>query len=157
MITPLFLLALANGTPVLAALLLKDWGNIPVDRGLFFPDGYPLFGPSKTVRGVGLAIIATAFAAPFFKLSWTTGALFGFWAMVGDLLSSFTKRRFGFTSSYNAPGLDHIPESFLPLWFLRSELGLNWNEVAAIILAFALLDLLLWHLLHRFYPRLQSR
>lgn len=41
-------------------------------------------------------------------------------AMLGDLLSSFLKRRMGLAPSRQAIGLDQIPESLLPLlacWF----------------------------------------
>jgi CDP-2,3-bis-(O-geranylgeranyl)-sn-glycerol synthase len=150
---------IANGTPVAAALLfkIKNWSSPPLDRNLRLPDGQPLFGPSKTACGIILTIAATALLAPLFKFSFMTGALVGFWAMIGDLLSSFIKRRLGLESSSNAPGLDHIPETLFPLWFLRSRMDIQWLDMAVIILAFILLDLLLSHLLYRLYPRFHSR
>ena len=48
----LLLLAVANGAPVLAK---KAWGRTqaqPLDAGLLFLDRRPVFGPTKTVRGV---------------------------------------------------------------------------------------------------------
>jgi CDP-2,3-bis-(O-geranylgeranyl)-sn-glycerol synthase len=153
----LLLLMIANGTPVASALLFKSRFSRPLDGNLRLPDGQPLFGPSKTIRGIALAIAVTVLIAPLFKLSLTTGALIGFWAMIGDLLSSFIKRRLGLASSSNVPGLDHIPETLFPLWFLRSRMDIQWLDMAVIILAFALLDLLLSHLLYRLYPRFHSR
>ena len=48
----LMLLAVANGTPVAAKLMLGDTLVYPLDAGVRLPDGQPLFGRSKTVRGI---------------------------------------------------------------------------------------------------------
>jgi len=52
-------------------------------------DGKPLFGASKTIRGVVLAVAATTLVAPLVGLPWKIGALVAVFAMIGDLLSSF--------------------------------------------------------------------
>ncbi|QBQ54812.1 CDP-archaeol synthase [Nitrosococcus wardiae] len=157
LISLLLLLLVANGTPVITAFLLKDRFNWPLDGRLRLPDGNPLFGSSKTIRGIAAAILTTALIALLFGFSLITGALFGFWAMVGDLVSSFIKRRFGLPAGANVPGLDHIPEAFFPLCFLRSQMTIPWLDLAVILLAFALLDLFLWYLWGRLYPRFHSR
>ncbi len=141
----------------MTGLLLKDRFSWPLDGGIIFPDGQRLLGSSKTIRGIVTAIVSTALIAPLFNLSLITGALVGFWAMVGDISSSFIKRRCGFTSSYSVPGLDHIPEALFPLWFLRSQVNINWADLIITIFAFALLDLILRHLLHLVYPRIHPR
>ena len=53
----LLLLAAANGTPVLTRWFVKDWANASLD-GSRLADGRPLFGPSKTIRGLVCAIAA---------------------------------------------------------------------------------------------------
>jgi CDP-2,3-bis-(O-geranylgeranyl)-sn-glycerol synthase len=53
------LLTLANGTPVVAKKIFGNFLSHPLDLGLRFLDGHPLFGPSKTVRGVLLSILIT--------------------------------------------------------------------------------------------------
>src|SRR4029078_10611144 len=111
----LMLLAVANGTPVAVKLILSDGFAAPLDGGLTLADGRPLFGPSKTVRGVVLAILAPTISAALLGLGWKVGALFGSTAMAGDLLSSFVKRRLGLATSSQAVGLDQVPESALPL------------------------------------------
>ena len=65
------LLMLANGTPVVAKKSLGERFAYPLDRGVEFVDGRPLFGRSKTMRGVLLAVLMTmadigAAAALFF-------------------------------------------------------------------------------------------
>ena len=100
----LLLLAVANGAPVLAK---KAWGRTlaqPLDAGLLFLDRRPVFGPTKTVRGVLVSIAATAAIAPLIGIAWWLGALIGATAMAGDLLSSFIKRRLNRPPSSRATG-----------------------------------------------------
>ena len=111
----LILLAVANGTPVVAKRLFGSAFAQPLDGGALFADGRPWFGPSKTIRGVVLATLATTAAAGVLGLGWKVGALLGGVAMAGDLLASFIKRRLGLAPSSQAIGLDQIPESLLPL------------------------------------------
>ena len=64
----LLLLTVANGAPVVAK---KAWGGAlaqPLDAGMRFLDRRPVFGPTKTVRGVVVSIAATA-AAPRWSAS----------------------------------------------------------------------------------------
>ena len=63
-----FLLILANGTPVVGKKILGDKLDIPIDGGLMWSDGQPLFGKAKTVRGVTLALIVTAGLAAMSRL-----------------------------------------------------------------------------------------
>ena len=73
----LILLMLANGTPVIAKKLLGDRYSYPLDGNLTFADGRPLFGHSKTIRGVVLAVLVTTAGAPLIGLDWKTGLLVG--------------------------------------------------------------------------------
>ena len=54
----LLLLFVANGGPVMAKWLLGDRLAFPLDGGLRFFDGGPLLGPSKTVRGLLVGVVA---------------------------------------------------------------------------------------------------
>ena len=58
------LLGLANGTPVIAKKILGTILARPLDGGMNLADGQPLFGDSKTIRGVVLSIIVTTLGAP---------------------------------------------------------------------------------------------
>ena len=103
------LLIIANGTPALLGLVLGPRWNRPLDNNRQFPDNRPLLGPSKTLRGLFSAIVVTGLLAPLFELSILEGASFALLAMLGDLCSSFIKRRIGFASSRSVPLLDQIP------------------------------------------------
>ena len=141
------LLIIANGTPALLGLVLGPRWNRPLDNNRQFPDNRPLLGPSKTLRGLLSAIVVTGLLAPLFELSALEGASFALLAMLGDLSSSFIKRRLGFASSRSAPLLDQIPESILPLWGLQTALGSSGSEMALAVAIFIVIDLLLSGLL----------
>ena len=145
----LLLLLVVNGAPILARRLLGARGSFPIDAHRVAPDGRPWLGPSKTVRGLVAAMLAGSLCAPVLGYSAAVGAAFGLLAMVGDLLSSFIKRRLGIASSGMALGLDQIPEALLPLAALRSIFDLSWAAVLLEVLAFLVLELLLSKLLFR--------
>jgi len=149
----LILLALANGAPVIAKKIFRDHLSAPLDGGALFFDGRPVFGPSKTVRGVILALGATALGATLLGLGWQTGILVAGLAMAGDLLSSFIKRRLGRPASSRAIGLDQIPESLLPLLACRGPLLLSWADVLAVATLFLVGELLLSRLLYKAHIR----
>ena len=111
----LTLLVVANWAPIVAARLLGRTLETPFDGGSAFADGRALFGSSKTLRGVAVSILAATVAAPLMGLNLKSGALVAISAMIGDLISSFIKRRMGVAPRGRAIGLDQIPESLLPL------------------------------------------
>jgi CDP-diglyceride synthetase len=111
----LVLLTVANGTPVIAAKILGNNSALPLDGNVTLSDGRPLFGSSKTLRGVLLSILLTTACAPLIGLDWKVGSVVALTAMIGDLFSSFVKRRLGMDNSSQFTGLDQIPESLLPL------------------------------------------
>ena len=145
----IFILAVANGTPVLARKFLGDRCAWPLDGGLRFVDRRPLFGASKTVRGALLSVLLSTATAPLLGLPIGAGALIGALAMIGDLLSSFAKRRLGFAPSQRATGLDQIPESLLPLIGCRYFFLLDLEEIALGTAIFCVGEIVLSRLLYR--------
>jgi CDP-diglyceride synthetase len=111
----LVLLTVANGTPVIAAKIFGNNSALPLDGNVTLSDGRPLFGSSKTLRGVLLSVLLTTACAPLIGLAWKVGSVVALTAMIGDLFSSFVKRRLGMDNSSQFTGLDQIPESLLPL------------------------------------------
>ena len=127
----LILLVVANGTAVVAKKLFGEAFARPLDGGALFVDGQPIFGPSKTIRGIVVSILATSICAVLMGLGWEVGALIATFAMMGDLFSSFVKRRLHLASSSMAIGLYHIPESLFPLLASRLLLPLSLLEIVA--------------------------
>jgi hypothetical protein len=149
----LVLLGVANGTPIFATRLFGKRFSAPLDGALKLADGRPLFGPSKTVRGLVLSLVCTTLAALLLDFEWITGAGLAAASMLGDLLSSFIKRRLGLRAHSQAFGLDQIPESLLPLLLLREHLGLGYADIALIVAAFIVLELILSRLLYTLHIR----
>ena len=146
----LILLAVANGTPVLAKALLGDRLARPLDGGAVFVDGRPLFGLTKTIRGILVSLVATPLAAWLIGLSWHLGVVVAALAVAGDLLSSFVKRRMGLTSSSMAVGLDQIPELLLPLLGARLFVPLSLLDVLVGMAIFFTGELILSRILFQF-------
>jgi CDP-2,3-bis-(O-geranylgeranyl)-sn-glycerol synthase len=66
--------------------------------------------------------------------------------MLGDICSSFIKRRLGIASSHPVLLLDQLPESLLPLWFMQSIVGGTTAEILVAAAIFILIDLVLFRL-----------
>ena len=149
----LLLLAIANGTPVVAKRLLGRFLRYPLDAGVTFIDGRAILGSSKTIRGVLVSVIATSVCAPLLGFAWTTGLLISLAAMAGDLFSSFIKRRIGYPPSSKALGLDQIPESLFPALACKSILALTFTDVILIVALFSVGNLLVSRLLYKIHLR----
>jgi CDP-2,3-bis-(O-geranylgeranyl)-sn-glycerol synthase len=151
----LILLAVANGTPVIAKTVLGDALARPLDGGIVLGDGRPLFGSSKTIRGIVLSLLATPLVAVPMGLQWELGVLVAAAAMAGDLLSSFVKRRMGLPPSSRATGLDQIPESLFPLAASGMLVPVTLLDVVAGVIVFLVGSLVLSRIL--FGLRLRDR
>jgi CDP-2,3-bis-(O-geranylgeranyl)-sn-glycerol synthase len=149
----LFLLMIANGTPIIAKRIFGSYLSWPLDGGVSFFDGQPLFGRSKTIRGVFAAIMVTTAVAPLVGLNFSIGATIAAIAMFGDLLSSFTKRRLRLAVSSKALGLDQVPESLLPLLVCRNALSLSVVDIAICVIAFFVGEIVLSRILYRLHVR----
>jgi CDP-diglyceride synthetase len=145
----LILLVVANGTTVGAKKLFGAVFARPLDGGALFLDGQPVFGPSKTTRGIVVSVLATSACAALIGLGWEIGALIATFAITGDLFSSFLKRRLHLASSSMAIGLDHIPESLFPLLASRWLLPLNILDIVAGVTIFVVGALILSPLLFK--------
>ena len=109
----------ANAVPVILG------GGRPIDAGRKMPDGKPIFGSHKTVRGFAAGIIAgiltsvaqnvalQQFSVPSdfvfpFQFSIWLGLGISFGALMGDLVHSFVKRRIGINEGAPLPVADQL-------------------------------------------------
>jgi CDP-2,3-bis-(O-geranylgeranyl)-sn-glycerol synthase len=138
----LLLLIAANGTPVIVARLLGHRYGAPIDANRAMRDGRPLFGPHKTWRGAIAGSLAAGLTGLVLATGFAIGAVFGALALIGDLFSSFVKRRFGCASGRSLPLLDQLPEALLPMLCLRTPLNLDLPEVIGTTILFSVLDML---------------
>jgi CDP-diglyceride synthetase len=149
----LVLLTLANGTPIVAKKIFGPRFARPLDAGFNFFDGRPLFGHSKTIRGILASIFITTVSAPLIGMGLTIGAIVASAAMAGDLFSSFVKRRLNFPPSSRALGLDQVPESLFPMLACRDALSLTIADIALGVGIFFVGELILSRLLYQVHLR----
>lgn len=131
-----FLLFVANGAPILAARLFGERFDYAIDAGYLAPDGNPWLGSSKTFRGILAAVITCAAIAPVFGLAVYVGAIFAACAMLGDLITSFIKRRIGLKPSSQLFGVDQALEAFIPLAACAGYFDLSWLAVIVLTIGF---------------------
>ncbi len=145
----LLLLGCANTMPIAARKLLRQRLEYPVDMGMRWLDGRPVFGPHKTWRGLFASVAATTLFALLTPLSPVYGMFMALLSMAGDLLASFIKRRMNLKSGARAVGLDQGIEALLPLVFLKKQLYLSWQEIAIITILFAAVELVVSPVLYK--------
>jgi hypothetical protein len=125
-----------NFLPPLADMVLGPRLRRPLDNGCLWLDGYPLFGPNKTMRGIGAGILGCTMAAPLLGLPFQVAAGAAILLMAGDLLSSFVKRRLGLTSGTACFGLDQLFEGLFPGLYLLHHFDLPAWQTIPILLVF---------------------
>jgi len=152
----LFLILVANGSPIIGRWLMNGYGEMPIDRGAVFRDGRPILGASKTYRGLVCSLGGTFLAGALVGVSWKVSVMVSLLAMVGDCVSSFVKRRLGYPSEAQALGLDQIPESLFPLLGMWKVFNLSiWGvgvTVAMFIVAEQVLSFIGYKLHIRKHP-----
>ena len=149
----LVLMTLANGAPIVAKKIFGPRFSFPLDAGTVFFDGRPLFGPSKSIRGILVSVLITTASAPLIGLDLTIGAIVAGAAMAGDLFSSFVKRRLNSPPSSHALGLDQVPESLFPMLACRDALSLTIADIALGVGIFFIGALILSRFLFRTHLR----
>lgn len=143
----LLMLTVANGAPIVAAVLCAGRCAWSVDDVIGMANGRvtrPLvFGGHKTVRGMAAAIVAAVAAGYGYGWPVWIGLLAGAAAMLGDLGSSFIKRRMNIPPGGSVLGIDQVPESLLPSLAVAIPLRLTLLDVAAVVGGFVVIELLL--------------
>ncbi|MGD8560034.1 MAG: CDP-archaeol synthase [Gammaproteobacteria bacterium] len=132
----------ANGAPILLRRLLGRRMMTPVDFGCRFMDGKPVFGASKTWVGIAGIFVAGIGSAMLLQLGLHAGFLVGAGVVLGDLFSSFVKRRLDMKVSSMAIFLDQIPESLFPYLLVMNLLNIPLLKIAIAVLTFTAFELL---------------
>jgi len=145
----LILIIIANGSPIIIRVLLKDRFDLAVDFDKKLADQQPIFGRSKTWRGILSTLAFTPIAAWLLTYTPETGLLIASYAVTGDLLSSFIKRRLSMPPSSMAPLLDQIPESLFPAIMMMQTFELTISSLMLLVLTFVITELFLSYILYR--------
>lgn len=149
----LLLLIIANGAPILVRNFFKARYARAIDFGIVFFDKRPLFGRSKTWRGLFSSVFITGILALSLGMTFQQGMSFGIWVMLGDLSASFIKRRLGYIESSRLRCIDTMPESILPVLIMHEQLGLTILDGILSVLLFVILEIIVSPLLYRLHIR----
>ena len=150
----LFLLIVtANAAPLLAGAVFGKLYDCPIDRGYRLMDGQELFGCSKTTRGIISALVLTGLVGVLLGIPLPLSLSVALFAMLGDLFSSFIKRRLKLAPGSMALGLDQIPESLLPLLAIQDAADLKVQSIIWIVIGFMLFELLISRILYLLHIR----
>jgi hypothetical protein len=139
----LLLIIIANAAPIILHSLMGKRLDSAIDCGFRLPDNNPVLGSSKTWRGVIGAIVFTSIGAVLLGYSVPVGTQIALYAVLGDILSSFIKRRIGMAPSSMAPLIDQVPESLLPALMLMDTFELNYQSIIILVCLFIVIELLL--------------
>jgi len=131
----LFLLVV-NALPPLLALPARDRFSLPVDFGATWLDGRRILGGNKTIRGVLAGILGGTLLFPLLGQSIWIACGAATLVMIGDLTSSFIKRRMAVPSGSEVALLDQLFESLFPLIYLASVIPLSFFKAVVILLLF---------------------
>ncbi|MFW5932275.1 MAG: CDP-archaeol synthase, partial [Desulfohalobiaceae bacterium] len=134
----LLLLGGINLAPALLGYLHRHAQSRPLDQGRRLGDSQPIFGPGKTVWGLCSALLAGPLLALILFWPWWLGLACAMLSMLGDLGSSFAKRRLHLPRGTDLPVLDHLPESALPLIPLAAYLQLGLLQCLLLLAIFCL-------------------
>ncbi|MFP4586530.1 MAG: CDP-archaeol synthase [Desulfohalobiaceae bacterium] len=134
----LILLGGINLTPALLGYWHRQKEPASLDRGRKLQDNQPIFGPGKTIAGLILALLAGPILALILFWPWWLGLTCAALSMLGDLLTSFAKRRLALDRGTDLPVLDHLPEAALPLIPLSIYLQLGLLHCLFLLLIFCL-------------------
>ncbi len=129
-------LLFVNFMPPLAKEISGQRLASPLDFGLPWFDRRPLFGTHKSIRGV----LAGLCGGSLFALIWPWGLPVTISAtalvLLGDLATSFLKRRLGYPEGKVVPILDQFLEGALPLYFLSRQPGVDPLPMALALVVF---------------------
>jgi hypothetical protein len=126
-----------NFAPFVVHLLLGERFAWAVDGGARWGDGRPLLGTHKTLRGALAGVLVGAAGGLWLGVGAGIGAFAGLLAMLGDLLTSFAKRRLGHASGAPVFGLDQALEGGLPMLVLAPALDLSVVQSLVTVALFA--------------------
>ncbi|MCK4328192.1 MAG: CDP-2,3-bis-(O-geranylgeranyl)-sn-glycerol synthase [Candidatus Diapherotrites archaeon] len=124
-----------------SAMLAK--GNTPIDQNIKFIDGKPLLGKGKTIKGFVFAVFVGVLVGAILGFvegsvipRATLALVLSFFAMVGDSVGSFVKRRFDLKQGQAAPFLDQwdfVLFAFLGHWLLQAWVPIAFPSLTELL------------------------
>jgi CDP-2,3-bis-(O-geranylgeranyl)-sn-glycerol synthase len=117
----------ANATPVALG------GGPPLDGGEKWLDGKPFLGSHKTFRGCLVGILAGLIIGTM-QGTLIVGLVQGFGAILGDLISSFYKRRLDLAPGESFPFLDQLDFIIVAIITSQPVIRASLQEIVIILI-----------------------
>ncbi|SPD72737.1 putative Ser/Thr phosphatase-family protein [uncultured Desulfobacterium sp.] len=134
----LILILAINGVPALLGRIFPGNAGVPLDRNYSLSDGLPILGIHKTIRGLLSGVLTGGIFGYLIGLSLVMGLCVGLLSMMGDILSSFIKRRLGLPEGTDVAILDQVFEGGFPLLLLCLGGLLSCGSAFGVLLIFIL-------------------
>ncbi len=135
----LLLLLCINGIPPLLARFFPEAANGPLDNNRRFFDGYPIFGRHKTIGGFLCGILTGGIIGYLIGFSFALSLLAGLLGMLGDILTSFIKRRLRLAEGTELPIFDQAFEGGFPMLLFHRVFPFSWQTTLAVFLMFLII------------------
>lgn len=132
----LLILVVANAAPILSARFFPKERCRPLDNGRRLADGNPILGKNKTLCGLISGLAAVGIFSFLIGIPVVMGLLIALVSLLGDLLTSFFKRRSGLVEGKTVYLVDHLLEGALPLLLCKSLFSLSWSLSFALLVLF---------------------
>lgn len=135
----LLLLLSINAIPLLLARFFPKIAAGPLDNNHKFLDGYPVLGRHKTIGGFLCGILAGGILGHLMGFSLILATAAGFLSMLGDIFTSFIKRRLHFAEGTELPVLDQAFEGGFPLLLFHWVWSLSWQTSSTVFVIFLII------------------
>jgi predicted MPP superfamily phosphohydrolase len=132
----LLIIILANGAPPVLAAFYPQACRRKVDGGRKLPGGRTLFGGHKSWGGLIGGIAAGSLCGYLIGISLVMSFSVAALSMLGDLFTSFLKRRIRIEEGESVYLFDQVFEGAFPLLLCKWVYALNWQLVIAWLLLF---------------------
>ncbi len=127
-----------NFIPPFISIIFGNRWNTPLDFRKTFIDDKPILGSHKTIRGFCGAILIGTISSPLLGWSYSNGFIVVLLSMVGDILTSFIKRRLNKPEGTVMAGLDQLFEGLFPILFVHRTYDLSLLTSALCLILFSI-------------------
>ena len=135
----LIILFVANSTPLLLSAFSPAAAGTRMDNGRKLLDGYPLLGKNKSLGGFLSGVTAGGLIGYLIGMQLAMSLLIALVSMLGDLFTSFIKRRLSLGAGETVYLFDHLFEGLFPLLLCKWAYGLSWPLLLTLLLSFIVL------------------
>lgn len=126
--------------PLLLGRFFPKIAGGPLDNSHKLFDGYPVLGRHKTIGGFLCGVLTGGILGHLIGFSLILAMAVGFLSMLGDIFTSFIKRRLHLAEGTEVPVLDQVFESGAPLLLFHRVYSFSWQTSMAVFVMFLVIS-----------------